>query len=446
MSVKTSTSLLEKIETKRIRAGVIGLGYVGLPLAVEFARAGAEVFGIDLDERKTSAIEKGESYIRDVDQSMVSDLVKKKKLHATTDFSVIRDLDTVNICVPTPLRKSKDPDISYIVAATQEIAKNLHEDMLIILESTTYPGTTVEVILPMLEEKGLKVGKDFYLAFSPERVDPGNATFHTRNIPKVVGGVTDECTKLAKAFYELAIDKVVTVSSCSAAEMVKLLENTFRSVNIGLVNELCQMSAKLGVNIWEIIDAAATKPFGFMPFYPGPGLGGHCIPIDPHYLAWKARIHGFSPRFIELASEVNAQMPHFVVDKAQSVLNERKKALNGSRILILGVTYKRDVADVRESPAMEIIELLEKKQATVSFVDPFAPSFEMHDKVYRAAAAACEPGADFERVLENCDLAILVTDHKSFDYKFILTHAPILLDTRNVTRNMAGFENKVVRI
>lgn len=426
--VEAQMKLDEKIKTKTLRAGIIGLGYVGLPLAVEFAKTGVEVIGIDVDTRKVTALNKGESYILDVPTREVEELVKAKKLSGTTDFSVISTLDTVNICVPTPLRKSKDPDMTYIVAATEQIAKYVHPGMLVILESTTYPGTTEEVILPMLEAKGLKVGKDFFLAFSPERVDPGNAKFGTRNIPKVVGGVTKECTRLAAAFYELAIDHVHQVSSPKSAEMVKLLENTFRSVNIGLINELCQMSAKLGLDVWEIVDAAATKPFGFMPFYPGPGLGGHCIPIDPHYLAWTARSHGFAPRFIELASEINAQMPEFVVRKAQEILNNRGKAVKGARVHLLGVTYKKNVSDCRESPSVEVVELLEKLGAVVTYSDPYAPVFPAHNHTYKAV----EP---LDKSV-NADLAILLTDHDKFDRKALSEHYPVILDTRNAFKGM----------
>lgn len=445
MLTETKNSLEQKIKTKTLKSGIIGLGYVGLPLAVEFSRNGVETVGIDIDKRKVDAINRKECYIQDVDGKLLSDLVGQKKLRATTDFSVIRELDTVNICVPTPLRKSKDPDISYIVNATQEIVKYLHDGMLIILESTTYPGTTDEVILPMIEEKGFKVGKNVFLAFSPERVDPGNPVYNTKNIPKVVGGVTAECTKLATAFYKLAIENVHPVSSTSSAEMVKLLENTFRSVNIGLVNELCKMSAKLGVDIWEIIDAAATKPFGFMPFYPGPGLGGHCIPIDPHYLAWKARIHGFSPRFIELASEVNASMPEFVVEKARTVLNEKKKSLNGSKIFILGVTYKANIDDIRESPALEIIEMLEKNGAEVSYADPYVPSFTLHEKVYRSLPTE-NGNAAFTKALEQSDLTVILTDHKNIECQFVLDHASAVLDTRNATRRFSDPRKIVARI
>lgn len=430
------STLEEKIKTKKLKAGVVGLGYVGLPLAVEFAKEGVQVFGIDIDQRRISSIQKGISYIQDVPSDVVKGLLSEKKLNATSDFSIIRELDAVNICVPTPLRKSKDPDISYIVAATEEIARYLHEGMLIILESTTYPGTTEEVILPMLEKKGLKVGKDFYLAFSPERVDPGNPKYNTRNIPKVVGGVTKKCTQLAQAYYKIAIDEVHPVSSPRCAEMVKLLENTFRSVNIGLVNELCQMSEKLGVNVWEIIDAAATKPFGFMPFYPGPGLGGHCIPIDPHYLAWKARVHGFNPRFIDLAGEVNRSMPEFVVAKAQAALNKRKKTLNGSKILILGIAYKKNVSDYRESPALEIIELLDKQGADVVYSDPFVPEFTLHNKTRKSV--------QLDNLRSDFDLVILITDHDQFDPQTLLNQFSLILDTRNAFRGIQS--EKVVRI
>lgn len=428
--------LEEKIRNKTVRAGVIGLGYVGLPLAVEFAREGLRVTGIDIDERKVEQVSSGRSYVQDVARDDIQDLVSHSKLKVTTDFSVIRELDTVNICVPTPLRKSKDPDISFIIAVTEEIAKYLHSGMLVILESTTYPGTTEEVILPLLEgATGLRAGQDFFLAFSPERVDPGNPVYHTRNIPKVVGGYTRECGKLAALFYQLAIDQVHRVDSPRAAEMVKLLENTFRSVNIGLVNELCQMGEKLGVNIWEIIDAAATKPFGFMPFYPGPGLGGHCIPIDPHYLAWKARISGFTPRFIELADAVNSQMPDFVVKKAQDALNRVRKPLNGSRILILGVTYKKNVSDVRESPALLILKRLVEAEAEVSYSDPYVPALAMEGLTMNSV--------DMSEGAKDCDLAILITDHDAFDRAEIVNKFELILDTRNA---LQGPADRVVKM
>lgn len=435
-STKVKDDLAQKIKGKTIRAGVIGLGYVGLPLCVEFSKVGIAVTGLDIDAKKTESINKGISYIGDVASDEVKTLVKNKKLTATTDFSAIRELDTINICVPTPLRKTKDPDISYIVAATKEIAKYLHPGMLIVLESTTYPGTTEEIILPMLEETGLKVGKDFYLAFSPERVDPGNPKFNTKNITKVVGGVTPECTDLAVSFYSLAIDTVHPVSSTRSAEMVKLLENTFRSVNIGLVNELCQMSEKLNANIWEIIDAAATKPFGFMPFYPGPGLGGHCIPIDPHYLAWKARSSGFNPRFIELASDVNEGMPEFVVRKAQAILNDQQKSVKGASVHILGVTYKKNVSDFRESPAMVIMQMFAKQGAAVTMTDPYVPCIEIEGAQYASQ--------EITSLKKSPDLVILLTDHDAFDHNTILSNSSIILDTRNAFKGNPS--SKVVRI
>jgi UDP-N-acetyl-D-glucosamine dehydrogenase len=365
ISVGTEEIVGEKIRSRTARVGVVGLGYVGLPLAVEYAEAGFHVVGIDLSAAKTERVNAGDSYIGDIDSRALEPLVKKGLLRATTDFSVIRDLDTINICVPTPLRKTKDPDMSYIVAACQEIAEYFHPGLLIILESTTYPGTTDELVLPMLEKSGLKVGEDFFLCFSPERVDPGNAKFQTKNIPKVVGGTTPACTRLGKLFYEQALEHVVPVTSTQVAEMVKLLENTFRMINIGLVNEIAIMCDGMGIDVWEVIEAAATKPFGFMPFYPGPGLGGHCIPIDPFYLSWKSKQAGIEARFIELAGQINGQMPHFIVTKVQNALNDVGKPVKGSKIHIFGVSYKRDIDDVRESPALDIIHLLQKRGGSI---------------------------------------------------------------------------------
>lgn len=419
----STRELAQKISNRTFKASIIGLGYVGLPLAIEFGKSGVEVIGFDIDPIKIESIRQGKSYIQDVSTAELQQLISQKKFRATSDFSVIQEIDTVNICVPTPLRKSKDPDISYIVAAAKEIAQYIHPGMLVILESTTYPGTTEEVILPMLEETGLKAGTDFHLAFSPERVDPGNPKFNTRNIPKVVGGLTPACTLLAQSFYEIAIEQVHPVSCPRSAEMVKLLENTFRSVNIGLANELCQMSEKLGVDVWEIIDAAATKPFGFMPFYPGPGLGGHCIPIDPHYLAWKARMTGFNPRFIDLASDVNHSMPEYVVRKAQSLLNENSKALKGSRIHLFGVTYKKNVSDVRESPAVEIMEMLIHLGAELSYTDPFVPEVVIAGHALKST----HPN-------EGVDLALILTNHDAFDYEAIAKQFCLILDTRNVCK------------
>src|SRR5690349_8673674 len=365
--------LREKLRTRRARTGVVGLGYVGLPLAVELGKAGFHTTGIDLDDRKVQAINAGRSYIPDVATADVLALHGKGLLDASTDFAVVADLDTINICVPTPLRKTKDPDMSYIVSAVEGIAKYLHSGMLIILESTTYPGTTDEVVQPMLEATGLRAGVDFFLAFSPERVDPGNPTFQTHNVPKVVGGFTANCSMLAKELYGSAIQTIFPVSSTRVAEMVKLLENTFRAVNIGLVNELALMCDRMNIDVWEVVDAAKTKPFGFMAFYPGPGLGGHCIPIDPFYLSWKAKQTGFDPRFIELAGHINGGMPHYVVEKVSEALNTRRKAINGSSILIAGVAYKRDIDDMRESPALDVLGLLLAKGAKVAYADPYVP-------------------------------------------------------------------------
>src|SRR5215471_3944747 len=369
--------LSDKVSNKTARVGIIGLGYVGLPLAVEFANAGFSVTGIDLIQSKVERINAGDSYIQDVCSADIARLVQAGKLRATADFSVVAELDTINICVPTPLRKTKDPDMSFIVSACQEIAKFAHPGMLAILESTTYPGTTDELVLPMLSSTGMQVGRDFFLCFSPERVDPGNPKFQTRNIPKVVGGTTPACTRLGTQFYSQALENVVPVSSTQVAEMVKLLENTFRMINIGLVNEMAVMCDRMGINIWEVIDAAKTKPFGFMPFYPGPGLGGHCIPIDPFYLSWKTRQSGIEARFIDLAGYINSHMPHFVVEKIQNALNDRGRATKGARIHILGVAYKRDIDDVRESPALDVIHLLKNRGAIISFTDPYVPSIRI---------------------------------------------------------------------
>lgn len=430
------TTLMEKIQNKTAKVGIIGLGYVGLPLAVEFAKVGFEVTGIDVDARKSEAINKGISYIQDVSTEDLKSLVQQGKLKATTDFSALKELDTVNICVPTPLRKSKDPDISYIIAATKEIGKYLHKGQLIILESTTYPGTTEEVMLPMLEEKGLKAGQDFFLAFSPERVDPGNPKYTTKNITKVVGGYTKQCTELAAALYGKAIDVVFPVSSTRVAETVKLLENTFRSVNIGLVNEMAIICNKLGINVWEVIDAAATKPFGFMPFYPGPGIGGHCIPLDPHYLSWRVRLEGYEAKFIELAGQINRAMPEYVVTKLMDALNDKGKALKGAKVLILGVAYKKDIEDVRESPALDLIKLLQKKGAQVSFHDPYIKDLK-HENIDLESVALTDAA------LKDSDAAIIITNHSHFDYAKIVTHAPLVLDTRNATKAMGEKKNIV---
>src|SRR3989449_10146410 len=413
IQVETDTTarvLEEKIRTRQAKVGIVGLGYVGLPLAVEFAKAGFSVTGIDLSDSKIARINEGDSYVGDVPKATLAPLVASGKIKATVDFSVIRDLDTVNICVPTPLRKTKDPDMSYIVSACGEIAKFFHPGMLVILESTTYPGTTDEVVLPMLEQGGLKVGKDFFLCFSPERVDPGNAKYNTSNIPKVVGGTTPACSEMGRVFYSQALQKVVAVSSTQVAEMVKLLENTFRMINIGLANEIAMMCDRMGINVWEVIEAAATKPFGFMPFYPGPGLGGHCIPIDPFYLSWKTKQAGIEARFIELAGYINGQMPHFVVDKVQHALNDASKPVRGSHIHILGVAYKKDIDDVRESPALDIMQLLERRSARLTYSDPYIPRVRFDSK---------EVCSD-ESAIAKADCVVIVTDHSGFDYKALV--------------------------
>ena len=426
-----ATALLAKIESRRARTGVVGLGYVGLPLLVELAKAGFHSTGIDLDARKIQAIQDGRSYIPDVSTADVLALKRAGKLDATTDFAVVAQLDTINICVPTPLRKTKDPDMSYIVSAVEAISKHLHEGMLIVLESTTYPGTTEEVVQPLLEATGLKAGVDFFLAFSPERVDPGNPTFQTHNVPKVVGGLTPDCAKLAAALYGTAIQTIVSVSSTRVAEMVKLLENTFRAVNIGLVNELALMCDRMDIDVWEVVDAAKTKPFGFMAFYPGPGLGGHCIPIDPFYLSWKAKQTGFDPRFIELAGHINAAMPHYVVEKIAGALNTKRKAINGSTILIAGIAYKRDIDDMRESPALDVMGLLHSKGARIAYADPYVPHLRGSDWSGRYDIKAVDPTRGS---IGKYDCIVIVTDHKGFDYDALVAEANIIVDTRNAIK------------
>ncbi len=428
----TAAALLELIRSRRAKTGVIGLGYVGLPLAVEFGRAGFSATGIDLDARKVNAISEGRSYIDDVPTAHVAELKAANRLRATTSFDVLGELDTINICVPTPLRKTKDPDMSFIVASAEEIAKRLRPGQLIILESTTYPGTTDELVLPMLEKGGLKVGKDFFLAFSPERVDPSNPSFNTHNIPKVIGGMTPDCTAVASALYEGAISTIVPVSSPRVAEMVKLLENTFRAVNIGMVNELALMCDRMGIDVWEVVKAAATKPFGFMPFYPGPGLGGHCIPVDPFYLSWKARQSGFEARFIELAGSVNGNMPHYVVSLVVEALNGVRKPLNGSKVLLAGVAYKKDVDDIRESPALDLLHLLHERGAVLAYSDPFVPAlpgsvWPNGIDLVNVDMAQAAPG--------EYDCAIVVTDHTAFNYDQLQRVAKVVVDTRNAIKS-----------
>jgi UDP-N-acetyl-D-glucosamine dehydrogenase len=438
--VKESAQLRARIADRTARVGVVGLGYVGLPLAAEFARAGFVTTGIDLDRQKVDAINAGTSYIPDVPTEEVARLVAEGRLTATTDFAVVSSLDTVNICVPTPLRKTKDPDMSYIVSAVERIAAGLHPGMLVILESTTYPGTTEELVQPMLEATGLKAGVDFFLAFSPERVDPGNPTFNTHNVPKVVGGVGPASTVLAAALYGSAIDTIVPVSSPQAAEMVKLLENTFRMVNIGLVNEIAQMCDRLGIDVWEVVKAAATKPFGFMAFYPGPGLGGHCIPIDPFYLSWKAKQSGFDSRFIELAGQVNGAMPHFVVDKIADALNRHRKPINGSTVLVLGIAYKRDIDDMRESPSLDVMTLLHQKGARVQYADPYVPALtarQWHGG-FRLDTEPLTPEA-----IGAADCVAILTDHRIVDYDMVRDSARLIVDTRNA---IAGEHPHVLKL
>ena len=435
---KYAEELSKKIESKQARVGVIGLGYVGLPLVVEFAQAGFHVTGIDVQQSKVDAVNRGESYVQDVKTSVLKPLVEKGLVTATTDFGAAKDLDTFNICVPTPLRKTKDPDMSYVVNSCQELAQHFHPGSLVILESTTYPGTTDELMLPMFEEAagGLKVGEDFFLCFSPERVDPGNPQYQTKNIPKVVGGITPDCTRIGALFYQQALDTVVPVGSTRVAEMVKLLENTFRMINIGLVNELALMCDRMEINVWEVIDAAATKPFGFMPFYPGPGLGGHCIPIDPFYLSWKTKQSGIEARFIDLAGYINGQMPEFVVEKIQNALNEHSKPLKGSKVHIMGVAYKKDIDDVRESPALDIIHLLGKRGTTVTYSDPFVPRI--------AQEAVNLTHIDPAEAVPSADCVVIVTNHKSFDYPSIVEQAKLLVDTRNALKDFES--EKIFRL
>jgi UDP-N-acetyl-D-glucosamine dehydrogenase len=422
--------LLKKIESKQATLGVIGLGYVGLPLAVEFARAGFGVVGYDVDERKVAELMAGRSYIPDVPSDHLAEVVKNGKFMATTDPKKLAGADIIDICVPTPLRKTKDPDMTYVVQAVEAVADVLRKGQLIILESTTYPGTTVEVVQPTLAAKGFKPGIDFYLAFSPERVDPGNPNYQTKNIPKVVGGINEDSTKAAVAFYGQVMDTVIPVSSPSVAEMVKLLENTFRAVNIGLVNELALMCHRMGLDVWEVIDAAKTKPFGFMPFYPGPGLGGHCIPIDPFYLSWKAKQYNFEARFIELAGVVNGAMPEFVVQRVIDALNSQRKSLNGSRVHVIGVAYKRDVNDLRESPALEVLELLAHRGATVSYTDPYVPAFKHANLDVKSI--------DEKSMHDGADCGVIITDHKVFDYPAMARNFKLLVDTRNALKGVPG--------
>jgi UDP-N-acetyl-D-glucosamine dehydrogenase len=420
-----------KISNRSARLGVIGLGYVGLPLATEMAQAGFPATGIDLDRRKVDSINAGISHIPDVTSETLFPLVAAERLTATQSLAAVENLDAVSVCVPTPLRKTKDPDLSYIIAAFEAIHNHLQPEQLIILESTTYPGTTRELVLPILERSGMEVGKDFFLAYSPERVDPGNKKYTTRNIPKVIGGMTRRCTELATLLYQNFVETIVPVASPETAEMVKLLENTFRSVNIALANEMALVCHKLGINIWDVIEAAQTKPFGFMPFYPGPGLGGHCIPVDPHYLTWKARMNGVEPRLIELAGHINSEMPAFTIRRVTDALNERQKSLKGSRVLAVGVTYKRDANDLRESPALDVVRGLREKGALVYYTDPYVPSLEIDGSRIESVKLA-------PKTIESMDCLVVLTDHSDFDYEMIAKHSPLVVDSRNALKSFSG--------
>jgi UDP-N-acetyl-D-glucosamine dehydrogenase len=440
MSVKET--LIGKLKDKNARIAILGMGYVGLPLAVVFCEAGFHVTGVDPDQRKVDALKKGESYIPDVKTESVAKLVKSGRLTATTDFSVLKEMDAVSICVPTPLRQTGDPDMSFIISATDQLAKYMHKGMVVVLESTTYPGTTRELLLPKLSAgHDLKAGVDWFLAFSPERVDPGREDYTTINTPKVMGGITGECGEVATAWYEGAIQTVHQVSTAEAAEMSKLLENTFRMINIGLVNELAIMCERLGVDVWEVIDAAASKPFGFMKFTPGPGLGGHCIPIDPLYLSWKMKSFNYNARFIELASEINTNMPRYVVSRVMEALNDRSKSLKGSKVLVLGVAYKPDIDDVRESPAMDVIGLLKQKGALVDYHDPYIPHIHHEYEGWKM-----ESVKDMLKCVKDADAVVIVTNHKDYDYGAIIDAAKFVFDSRNATGRIAKNNAKVERL
>ncbi|WP_163215997.1 nucleotide sugar dehydrogenase [Clostridium thermarum] len=431
--------LLDKIKRKTATIGVVGLGYVGLPLAVEKAKAGYRVIGFDVQDKKVQMVNEGHNYIGDVVDAELAELVKEGRLRATTDFSFVKDVDAVAIAVPTPLDKFKQPDVSYVVNSTKSIAKYIHKGMLVVLESTTYPGTTEEIVKPILEESGLKCGEDFFLAFSPERVDPGNKQFKTKNTPKIVGGITPDCTEVAAAMYENVLEGTIhRVSSPAVAEMEKILENTFRHINIGLVNEMAILCKRMGIDIWEVIDAAKTKPYGYMAFYPGPGLGGHCIPLDPFYLTYKAREYDYHTRLIETAGEINDFMPEFVVDNAMKLLNVEKKALNGAKVLLLGVAYKKDIDDYRESPALKVIEHLEAGGAEVIINDPYIPKFRHGGKEYFSVP--------WEEAIADADMVIITTDHSDYNYEAIVERAKIVYDTRNATKEVKTNRKKIHKL
>jgi UDP-N-acetyl-D-glucosamine dehydrogenase len=428
-----------KIERREARIGVIGLGYVGLPLAVELGQAGFQVTGFDVDATKIRALAEGRSYIGDVESADLQTQIAGGRFEATAEFSLLADVDVINICVPTPLRKTRDPDVSFIASAVEEIRKYLHEGQLIVLGSTTYPGTTHEFVIPMLTDSGMVIGKDFSLAFAPERIDPGNTKFKVKNVPKVIGGETGLCTELACAVFDTVFDVTVPVSSTQAAEMVKLLENTFRAINIGLANEIALMCEKLNLDVWEVIDAAATKPYGFMKFTPGPGLGGHCIPVDPAYLSWKMKSLNFPARFIELATEVNSGMPDHVVDRIADMLNEDRLAVNGARILILGVAYKASVDDMRESPALDVIKGLLNRGGDIRYHDPFVAECEIAGQRMKSVDLTDEE-------LKTSDLVVVLTDHPNVDYERVVKIGPRVFDTRNATRNVQGDREKITKL
>lgn len=431
--------LLDKINNKTAKVGVVGLGYVGLPLAVEKANAGYKTIGFDVQEQKVKMVNDGQNYIGDVVDETLKKLVEAKTLQATTDFSFVKDVDTICICVPTPLDLYKQPDLSYVVDSTKSVAQYLHKGMLVILESTTYPGTTEEVLKPILEESGLKCGEDFFLAFSPERVDPGNKDFNTKNTPKVVGGCSEECTEVAAALYRNILEgDIHTVSSPAVAEMEKILENTFRNINIGLANEMAILCNRMGIDVWEVIDAAKTKPYGFMPFYPGPGLGGHCIPLDPFYLEWKAKEYDYHTRLIETSGEINDSMPEFVLDNVMKILNKNKKALNGAKVLLLGVAYKNDIDDYRESPAFKVIELLEKNGADLKVNDPYCAVSKYKGKIYNSV--------DWKEVIDDSDIVIITTNHSCYDYESIVARAKVVYDTRNATKKVINNREKIYKL
>lgn len=431
--------LMLKLKNKTAKLGVVGLGYVGLPLAVEKAKAGYEVIGFDVQSKKVEMVNEGNNYIGDIVDADLAGLVKSGKLKATTDFSFVSDVDAVSICVPTPLDLYKQPDLSYVINSSESVAKYIHRGMLIVLESTTYPGTTEEVLKPILEKSGLKCGKDFFLAFSPERVDPGNKQYKTKNTPKVVGGVTRECTEVAAELYRSVLESdVMEVSSPAVAEMEKILENTFRNINIGLVNEMAVLCKKMGIDVWEVIDAAKTKPYGYMAFYPGPGLGGHCIPLDPFYLSWKAKEYDYHTKLIETSGEINDYMPEFVVENAMKLLNQHKKAMNGSKVLLMGVAYKNDIDDMRESPVLKVMEHLEKNGAEIIYNDPFIPRFVHNDKEWISV--------DWREAIKEADIVIITTNHSCYEYEEIVEKAKLLYDTRNATKEVKNNREKINKL